>query len=371
MNLLLLDQFSDPGGAQQCLLDLLPALRREGWNALVGLPGDGELFGRVRDLGFPTARISCGPYRSGRKSVADVARFLADTPRLACQIRRLATEFDAAAIYLNGPRLLPAAASCRPGVPVVFHSHSALSGRRMAGASLRRLQAHVIGACRYVADPWRAFVPPERISVIYNGVAGPSAPLWRPHPDAPRVGCIGRIAPEKGQLAFIEAAQAIHGAIPDSRFVIQGAALFGDRAAQQYQERVQAAAAGLPVDFAGWTNDIYRTLAHLDLLLVPSQQEATTRVILEACAAGVPVIAFPTGGIPEVLDKDCLAESPEQMARRAVEFLRHPDAALSQRLRETWCGRFTLERYQSEVIAVLERSVRSIPPPRPRDAEKN
>ena len=42
-------------------------------------------------------------------------------------------------------------------------------------------------------------------------------------------------------------------------------------------------------------------MAGLDLLLVPSTgPEATTRVILEAYAAGVPVIAFPSGGIPEV-----------------------------------------------------------------------
>ncbi len=68
MNLLLLDQFSDPGGAQKNLLDLLPAIRAAGWQTLVGIPGEGALFEQVRALGFEAEAIECGPYGSGRKS---------------------------------------------------------------------------------------------------------------------------------------------------------------------------------------------------------------------------------------------------------------------------------------------------------------
>ena len=89
MRLLLLDQFSELGGAQQCLLDLLPAIAVRGWKALIGMPGAGEMFARVRELGFGVETISCGPYESGPKSARDMARFAVDTPRLAAQIRRL------------------------------------------------------------------------------------------------------------------------------------------------------------------------------------------------------------------------------------------------------------------------------------------
>ncbi len=126
MNLLFLDQFSDLGGAQKNLLELLPAVRAAGWRALVGLPGEGELFQRVRALGFEAERIDCGPYASGRKSAADFGRFLAGTPRLAAQMRRLAQRVDADVVYLNGPRLLPAAALAQFERPVLFHSHSYL-----------------------------------------------------------------------------------------------------------------------------------------------------------------------------------------------------------------------------------------------------
>src|SRR5579885_569720 len=104
MRLLMLDQFSDPGGAQQGLLELLPAMRSAGWQVLVGLPGEGELFARIREIGFEAERIDCGPYRSGRKSLTDAARFVWQTPSLMRHVRQKAERWRADVIYVNGPR---------------------------------------------------------------------------------------------------------------------------------------------------------------------------------------------------------------------------------------------------------------------------
>ncbi|HWC98748.1 MAG TPA: glycosyltransferase family 4 protein [Candidatus Sulfopaludibacter sp.] len=357
MKLLILDQFSDLGGAQRAVLDLLPAVRRAGWTALFGLPGEGEFSSRVREMGFEAEVIDCGPYASGRKTLGDVVRFVAGTPLLARQIRHLADRARAELIYINGPRLLPAAALWRPKTPVLFHAHSVLPPgrvRQLAGASLRRLDAHVVAVCEYVADSWREYVAADRISVVYNGVAGPDRAVWNPHPGAPVVGCVGRIAPEKGQLEFVAAAPRILESIPKARFVIHGAALFGEAAALRYEADVRKAAANLPVQFAGWSSDVYGAFAEMDLLLVPSTgQEATTRVILEAQAAGVPVIALRSGGIPEVVTEEELADSTEEMGRLAVQALMRPDTGASQRARESWTRRFTLERYQAEMMRAM------------------
>src|SRR5258707_15021017 len=110
MRVLFLDQFSDPGGAQQVMLELLPAIRRRRWEALVGMSGEGELFEQIRGKGFDAVRISCGPYRSGRKTARDAMRMIAQLPFLAAQIRGLARDVRADLIYINGPRLLPGAA---------------------------------------------------------------------------------------------------------------------------------------------------------------------------------------------------------------------------------------------------------------------
>jgi glycosyltransferase involved in cell wall biosynthesis len=84
-------------------------------------------------------------------------------------------------------------------------------------------------------------------------------------------------------------------------------------------------------------------------------------VILEAFAAGVPVIAFPSGGIPEVATgpPGLLADSVKRMAALAIEFLTGPAetrARMSQAAREQWRRRFTPERYRQEVLAAIERA---------------
>ena len=362
MKLLLLDQYSESGGAQQCLLELLPAMLECGWECTVGLPGEGPLVERVRELGIPVEGIECGPYESGRKSLADLARFAAGTPQLARCIGRLARPADL--VYVNGPRLLPAVAWAELGRPVVFHAHSFLppgAVRKLTGHSLRNARASVIASCEFVGAPWRPYVGNERVWVIYNGVKeSPKSHL----PGPPRVGCIGRIAPEKGQREFVAAAAAIHRALPDCRFAIYGAPMF---ASEGYAEEVRAAASNLPVEFRGWVADVYEALAELDLVLVPSApHEATTRVILESFAAGVPVVAFRSGGIPEVVEHGTggwLADDVEEMARLAIEYLNGPRTEASAAARENWRGRFTLDGFRREVLDFVERHARRPPAP--------
>jgi glycosyltransferase involved in cell wall biosynthesis len=318
------------------------------------------MFGRLKELGFDAEEIRCGPYESGRKSAADMMRFASDTPRLAGQVRRMAEDVQADLLYINGPRLLPAVALAGLQCPVVFHSHSFLGPgavRRLAGTALRRMNARVIGQSHYVAEPCEPFVGRDRISVIYNGVAGPRELSRRPVGSSPRVGCVGRIAPEKGQLEFVTVAAMVHRTLPECRFVVHGASLFGS---PDYEASVQRAAAGLPVEFPGWADDVYAAMQCLDLLLVPSTQvEATTRVILEAFAAGLPVIAFGVGGIPEVVEDGVdglLVRSTEEMALATITLL--GDAEQRQKMsavaRETWAQRFAPERYQREVLDELE-----------------
>jgi glycosyltransferase involved in cell wall biosynthesis len=360
MRLLILDQFSELGGAQQCLLDLLPAIRARGWQAWVGLPGNGAMLARIHEAGFETAALDCGPYTSGRKTVADLGRFLGETPRLARQIRELADGISADLIYVNGPRLLPAAAIARR--PMVFHSHRivpANTARALCGLSLRNAGARLIAVCRFTAEPWLRFVGAQRATVIYNGVAGPEDVAPRPRRQAPRLGCLGRIAPEKGQLEFVKAAALIHRELPECQFVIYGAAVIADPA---YECEVRAAAEGLPVDFAGWTRNVQAALADLDLLLVPSDPyEATTRVILEAFAAGTPVIAFASGGIPEVIEHSrtgFLASGVKDMAQRARALLRDAETrvAIADAARQTWKCQFTVERWQNSVLDYISHA---------------
>ena len=74
MEILFLDQFGEVGGAQRVLLDLLPAVQRLGWRARVALPA-GPLVEQLRVREIGVSEIPSGPYRSGRKGIADLVRF--------------------------------------------------------------------------------------------------------------------------------------------------------------------------------------------------------------------------------------------------------------------------------------------------------
>lgn len=353
MNVLLLDQYSDLGGAQQVLLELLPAIGTRGWRAVAGLPGSGKLFEAIRGLGIEVARIDCA---------SDAPQYVAQTPRLAAQIRGLADRVEADLVYVNGPRVVPAAALAGLECPVIFHSHSWLPAgiaRTAAGLALRRMDAQVVANCEFVASQWRRFVRAKRISVVVNGVAGPAAGQVRRSDGTLRIGCIGRIGPEKGQREFVAAAAWIREELPGCRFVVCGEALFDCDVAQCYAAEVRRAAVGMPIEFRGWVSDVYDALAELDLLLAPSNgPEATTRVIPEAFAAGVPVIAFDTGGISEVVENGVtgvLVRSVEAMAKEAVALLsdRERRDSMARAARNAWERRFTKEKFQEQIVEIM------------------
>lgn len=371
MRILFLDQFSDLAGAQRALLDLLPAIRQRGWQAHLAAPGDGPLHRAARDCGATTGPIRCGPYHSGAKSVADLLRFASDFAHLRRQIAGLSARVQADLIYVNGPRLLPAAAwAARGRSPILFHCHNHLSQRyasALVGRSLRRAGAGVIACSRFVAEPLRAYVKPGNLRVIYCGTRECRATRtatrgrWR-------IGVIGRIAPQKGQTEFLRAARILLRSAQDCEFVVCGSPLFG---ASGYFDEVKRLTEGLPVEFFPWRDDVSSVLADLDLLVVPSMvPEGAPKVILEAHAAGVPVVAFRRGGIPEIVSHNVtgfLADppTPEALAATLLDLLRLEPAELERVAkagRAAWSERFTLARYQQEVLDFAGQFARQTAP---------
>ncbi len=370
MNILFLDQFSALGGAQQCLLDLLPGIEERGWRARAAVPA-GPLAAILRSRGIEVDEIPCGPYRCGRKSVADLLQFAADVPRQTAAIADLLKGTDL--VYVNGPRVLIAAALATRGrVPMVFHAHHRIaqgSARYLEGVVLRRSGAVVAACCEAIARPLRDWVANERVHVIPNGtddfgftersIEGPR-----------RIGIIGRIAPEKGQAEFLRAAAVLvrgdlKSPLPDgrgsvshgTRFVVCGAPLFGDRA---YYDQVLRLASGLPVEFLDWQEDVGAVLRELDLLVIPSKQEGMPRVLLEAFSAGVPVVAFPVGGIPEVIEDGVtgfLAADLAATLREVLEIDSKMLRVVARNARREWERRYTVELYRERIMNLMEQSV--------------
>lgn len=368
MNILCLDQFGELGGAQRCLVDLIPAMSGRGWSVHLAVP-HGPLAEQAAECNVTVDPIECGPYSSGRKTLADMARFAAETPRLAREIRTLVARYDADLIYVNGPRLLPAVALAARKVPrVFFHAHNRLRGpsRRLAGRSLATVRAAVVASCHFVAQSLVRYAGHRGVRVVYNGVRQVPLRDRVRNGEEFRIGTIGRIAPEKGQAEFLRAARILHGMAPQCRFLICGAPLFSNPEAMRYCAELEELAEDLPVEFAGWTEDVDGVLATLDLLVVPSAPfEATPRVILEAFAAGVPVLSFDSGGIPEIVEYGVTGFVADNRSPRGLAFgmralLQEPhrlrEAAEQARARASTT--FTLERYRAQIIETIEAAMR-------------
>ncbi|MGD1093070.1 MAG: glycosyltransferase family 4 protein [Bryobacteraceae bacterium] len=356
MKILFLEQFSELGGGQQCLIDLLPGIRERGWEATVAAPGSGPLFDAAREAGAETAVIQLGPYANGRKTPGDSVRFMRDTLRLRNWIARQ----DADLIYSSAPRPLVAAALGARGRPVVFHAQHHFGkwyASALASMAAEYARSTVIADAEYVARQFRPYVGPGRLHIVYNGVAEiPFATwkFWRDHKW--RIGIIGRIAPMKGHTDLLRAAALLALQGFNANYVICGAPMF---APAGYMAEVQRLALNLPVDFLGWRRDIPSVLANLDLLVVPSTSaEATTRVILEAFSAGIPVIAYAIGGIPEIirdsengfLVPEC---EPRALARKIQEVTRLDFGPIAARARADWERHYSVARYREEMIRVI------------------
>jgi glycosyltransferase involved in cell wall biosynthesis len=360
MRILFLDQFSELGGAQRCLLNLLPA----SCEVHAAAPGRGPLFQLLEQRAVTVHRLSLGDYSLGRKSLGDAIRFFRDLPVVEAEIRALVSRLRPDLLYVNGPRLMPAVARAAGGCAVLYHCHNlptARSGRWLVARALDRTNATVIAASRYLARQWNG---PAR--VIYGGVEGPP-PGWSRAAETgpPRVGLIGRITPQKGQKEFVMAAAKLHKDWPDAEFLLCGDTLFGDPGAESYKEELLALAPAC-VRFLGWRDDIYEVLRTLDLLVLPSAAEGgIPMVILEAFAAGVPVLATPVGGVPEILSdgrNGFLLPSPSAsvIERRLRKLLPRREllAHTAESAHRLWREKFTAERYRNEVWETVASSVR-------------
>ena len=365
MKVLLVDQFVELGGAQQCLLDLAPAIRAAGWSLAAALPGEGPYNERLRSLDVEIHPFAIGNYSNGRKGLAEQLRFAAETPLVAKALQGIVDRVQPDLVYVNGPRLLPAAAiAARSRAPLLFHCHNHVpqgAAVRAAAQALRWSRAHVVSCCLHAVKPYRSAAGPGGLEIVYNGVPAPPAGE-RPECDGRfTVGVVGRISPEKGQDHFLQAAAAL--AKPDIRFLVCGDVLFDDPAAQAYRDSLPQDS---PVEFLGWRADPGPVLAVLDLLVVPSIREpATPRVIMEAYARGVAVLAYSTGGIAEIVDDGVtgvLLPEPDAAALTAamgelVDGSRGRLRAMGENGRRLWRERFTVERYRRDMLAAMTRAV--------------
>lgn len=258
-------------------------------------------------------------------------------------------------------------------VPYVLHLHDGRLPEFYDGACgplarvwvravLRRAARVVVLSARW-REIVRAIEPSARVIVIGNPVEVPAAlPALRV--PAGQVLYLGWLMREKGVLDLVQAMPAVLRVAPQARFVFAGAGVaVGERAA------VVALARALGVEralsFPGWVDgrEKRELLRASDVFVLPSYAEALPLGVLEAMAAGTPVLATHVGGIPDVIEHGVSGllvapGAPQALAQAIARLL--TDDALRARLREN-ARREVAGRYsRAAVIAELEALYRSL-----------
>jgi glycosyltransferase involved in cell wall biosynthesis len=374
LRVVFIDHCAELSGGELALLTVLPELRELEVHVILG--EDGPLVPRLLRQGISVEILKMAdvardvPRHRVRPGLVSVGSMMATGTyvlRLALRLRRLQPDV----VQTNSLKaaLYGGFAARLAGLPVVWNIRD-----RIAADYLPPAAAHLVRAVarhvphRIVANSHATLQTLGRAAVNGRVIASPirsaagSGRRWRNAPEEPlRVGMIGRLAPWKGQDIFLNAfAMAFpHG---QHHGVIVGESLFGE---DEYGESLITLARELGIDtrveFRGFRDDVDGELARMDIAVHASiLPEPFGRVVVEAMAAAVPVIAANAGGPAEIISAgvDGLLYPPGDIEALAdgLRRLAH-DPGLRERLRTAGRERardFAPDRVASEFMVVYK-----------------
>ena len=324
VRVLFMDHVPRMSGAEQSLADLVAGLAQGPVEPVVCLPSDGPLAAELRAQGIlvrmvPMSQRMLETSREtlGRKPLVALTRLLSFLVA-GWRVFRLIRDVRPAIVHTNTLKThLLALLPCKLArVPLVWHMRDILPEGWLSKAmvSLARFVSVVIVPSRAVAAPFKGRKSYRKCRLIPNGVrvedfqdAKADRSLREAMavaPSDPVIGIVGRIAPWKGQEVFLRAAGMLAQRYPRAHFAIVGAVLFpeNDVPFEQYLHRL-VYDLGLEdrVTFLGW-QPAPEAMASIDIFVHASMEpEPFGRAIVEAMAAGKPVIAADGGAVREIL----------------------------------------------------------------------
>jgi glycosyltransferase involved in cell wall biosynthesis len=288
-------------GAERVVVDLAAHMGACGWDSRVAVldsPGAGALVREAERHGVPT-RVLPAPNRAPWTAVAALGRLVDEAGVRVVHAHGYKADVCAA--------LLPRATVRKVSTCHTWYSEG-WKLRLYEAADKLALRAfdHVaVVSPSLLAEVRRAGVAPSRSSLVENGVgfapppreavAALGAALRRGRGER-LVVRVGRLARSKGNHLLLEAVAGL-GPSPGVRVVFVGEGEEGAGLA------AQARALGLQdrVDFMGFRDDVYAFVSAADVLVSCSLKEGLPLVLLEAMAAGKPVVATSVGAVPSVI----------------------------------------------------------------------
>jgi glycosyltransferase involved in cell wall biosynthesis len=342
------------GGQNQALL-LLKGLQARGHAAELVAPLAGELQKRACAAGIPVHAVARHFLRA----------------RAAAEISRLTKTQNYSIVHVNEPHALTAAWLARA------HRRAPLLVSRRVGYPISRnwfarlrydAAARIVAISRWSAERViRSGIAESKLAIVYEGIEIPARPSgeqraqararWRVPADAPLLGCVGVLSPDKGQEWLIRALAELRKKFPSAKLLLAG----DGPCRQRLQRLAQEVGIADAVIFAGFISDVENAYAALDVFLLPSFFEALSNALMSAMAYAIPSIAFNLGGPAEIIEDSksgLLVEPGNVEALRSAISKILDDAALASSVGENGRRRieqdFSAAKMVGEMLRVYE-----------------
>lgn len=334
------------GGSEVFLRRLILALKEDQEVRLVGLFAGGPIGDELKEAGIPVEVLGLRKWNAPWKLFL-LASWLSDWGIEILHCERLASS------------IFGIAAGRLAGVPKVFLRRGGLPWwpnriYRTLDRLAMRWSDRVIANVEAIRDGYvlEQGLPPEKFIVIPNGIPRSTIRSRTPEngepggSEKPVLGCVANFNWRKDHATLFHAFRAVSEEFPDVRLRFVGSGPMEP----EIRDLVSRSSTRDRVEFLGPRFDVEEILPEFDILVLPSHTEGFGTVLIEAMAAGVPVVATAVGGIPEVVTNDLTGllvrpGSPEALSGAILHLLREPREArrLAENARRDVAERFTLE----------------------------
>jgi glycosyltransferase involved in cell wall biosynthesis len=358
-------------GADRILLELAESLKAQGHQVQVVLPAPGPLHAELARVGVPTHQKNLGVLRRRYFTPLGLLNRLCRLWAAVRFMRRLIREQQIDVVHSNTTAVIAGALAARlAGVPHVWHVHEITTRpawfARLMAACVGLLSQRAVFVSNATREHMCALSGRVRAKavVIHNGIDTTrvldgrrgvvrAACGWGDTQVV--VGMIGRINWWKGQGALLACAQQLVPRHPELRFLMVGGTYDGDnRARDELLAGIEQQRLGDRVIVQDFRPDVGHVLADIDIFVLPSTEpDPFPTVVLEAMAAGKPVVAFAHGGVCEMVQDGVLCE-PRSVAAmsEAIEALvldpplrQAMGAAARERLRANFVREVFVQRF--------------------------
>ena len=352
----------DPGGTERQMIELVRRLDPARWTVHIAcFHTRGAWFGRVKEVAASVAKFPVTSFQS-----ADALRHVWAFARW-CRAQKIAVAHTTE-LYSN---IFGLAGAALARVPVRVANRREINPDKSAAQIALQRTAYsvadkVVANSRAAAERLRVErVPSRKIAVIPNGIDFNVAEPRRHRTRLRKVVVVANLRPEKGHDVLMDAAVEVLRRFPDAHIECVG----GGPQLEPLVARAEARGLLHAVTFLGQRDDVPARLAEADIFVLPSRSEAFPNAVLEAMAAGLPIVVSGVGGILELIDDERTgllvpAGDPHALADRICRLMTDP--ALAARLGDAACekarARFSFDRMVSafERLYLMELTRRGI-----------